>query len=150
MSSSSPSLETQVARKIAVALDFTRPSNHALDAAILFAQQFGSTLELVHVLGADVVSEEVAAPDDVGVRLNQFVQYCRQRGVSARAHLLPEASEVHRSILALAANQRVDLIVLGTHGRSGLRRAVLGSIAEQVIRHASIPVLALPKGKHPY
>jgi nucleotide-binding universal stress UspA family protein len=58
--------------------------------------------------------------------------------------LVLDAADVPRAIVDFAAKQRADFIALATHGRSGLRRLLLGSVAEQVIRHAHVPVVVYP------
>lgn len=70
------------------------------------------------------------------------------RGLSSPAGRLGcEAGEVAVAIDSEADQRGCDLIVLSTHGRSGLRRLVLGSVAEAVLRHAHMPVLAIPPAK---
>jgi nucleotide-binding universal stress UspA family protein len=55
-----------------------------------------------------------------------------------------EAMDVARAIVTAATERQVDYIAMATHGRSGLRRLLLGSVAEQVVRHAHLPVLLYP------
>ena len=62
--------------------------------------------------------------------------------VGVRTHLL--AGTAHDQICKLGAKLRADVIVVGTHGRTGLRHVLLGSVAERVVRHAARPVLTVP------
>ena len=55
-----------------------------------------------------------------------------------------DAADVPRAIVEFAQREKADMIAMATHGRSGLRRLLLGSVAEQVIRHAHVPVLLYP------
>lgn len=57
-----------------------------------------------------------------------------------------EAADVPRAIVEFAHAQKADYIAMATHGRSGLRRLLLGSVAEQIVRHAHVPVLLYPPG----
>jgi nucleotide-binding universal stress UspA family protein len=65
------------------------------------------------------------------------------RDVCRRVAVL-EAADVPRAIVEFAHQQKADYIAMATHGRSGLRRLLLGSVAEQVVRHAHVPVLLYP------
>ena len=65
------------------------------------------------------------------------------RDVCKRVAVL-EAADVPRAIVEFAHQQKADYIAMATHGRSGLRRLLLGSVAEQVVRHAHVPVLLYP------
>ena len=139
-------------------VDFSDCSRHAFDRALAMARAADGKLTVLHVIAsktgvmaAPYVGPETLAPfplpeiDRLRVRdqLCEFlaVDPSRDRAVIC---VVDEASEVHRAILAHAERQQADLIVMGTHGRSGLRRLVLGSIAEQVLFHASCAVLTVP------
>lgn len=67
----------------------------------------------------------------------------RQSGVRAE-EMVVVADSPHQGILDVARDRRAGLIVMGTHGRTGLSRAVIGSVADRVVRHADIPVLLVP------
>lgn len=67
----------------------------------------------------------------------------REYGV-ATEELVVDAQSPHDAILAVAEERQVDLIVMGTHGRTGLARAVIGSVADRIIRHAKVPVVLVP------
>ena len=142
-------------RRILAAVDGSRASAKGLREAIRLARAEPARLVLVHVVDAYVAFAAmdgiaVAAGADLlpalregGQRILEKAQaMCAKHGVKAKAVLLeriggPAADRIVRE----ARRQRADLIVLGTHGRRGVRRLVLGSDAELVVRTASVPVL---------
>ncbi len=73
--------------------------------------------------------------------LEDWVARARAEGLSARAAL--RTGVAHQEIVALATDERADAIVIGTHGRGGIDRALLGSVADRVIRLAPCPVLTV-------
>ena len=76
-----------------------------------------------------------------GHELERRVERAKTTGLKARAQLL--VGVAHRMIVELVMDERADLVVIGTHGRGGLDRALLGSVADRVIRLAPCPVLAV-------
>lgn len=139
-------------RRILVPVDGSDTSNHALLAALEVAGLKGGQLRLVHGLQAPVAVEELFG--------EQARQALRTEGLAIlqRALAIADAAEVaaETGLLELAGRRlgevvadqarswRADLIVVGTHGRRGVRRAVLGSDAEQIVRLAPVPVLVVP------
>lgn len=67
----------------------------------------------------------------------------RAAGIDAE-ELVVDAQSPHEAILKVANERAVDLIVMGTHGRTGLARAVIGSVADRIVRHAPVPVVLVP------
>lgn len=139
--------------KILVPIDFSECSERALDVAIDLAKGFGATLHLTHVYpsSAYVAPPLVPGPVLVGQFRDQshraFEDYRervrKERGLDAPGTLLEGVP--HAEIVRLARELGVDLIVLGTHGRSGLEHLLLGSVAERVLRTATVPVLTVPR-----
>jgi nucleotide-binding universal stress UspA family protein len=89
---------------------------------------------------------EIESAEDARNKLNQISM---QPGVTIRRQFQP--GTVVESILEAARNSQADLIVMGTHGRSGMKRFALGSVAEQIVRRADCPVLLtrpLESAKH--
>ena len=140
-------------QRILVPIDGSATSGRALQEAIRLADG-KAQLRLVYVL------EEIVPLDAVGyasidqaalqeaVRLTgeralaDAAEKVRQSGAAAETALLEAKEERIASVIADAARQwRADLIVIGTHGRSGLIRLLLGSVAEGVVREAPVPVL---------
>jgi nucleotide-binding universal stress UspA family protein len=69
--------------------------------------------------------------------------------VPVQAEVVMRARSVAADLLDLATRLHVDLIVMGTHGRTGVPRVLLGSVAEEVVRHAGLPVLVVPMFRRP-
>jgi len=151
-----PRTETaQVARpkfqRVLVAVDFSEDSRYALACAAELAAKFDASLTLVHVVephfgprtadlaGVTGGGSEATEFAEAKLELNdlgaQMLGPCRVVETVVRAGLA--FFEITEAAKALGA----DLIVLGTHGYTGLKRALLGSTAEKVVRHAPCPVL---------
>jgi nucleotide-binding universal stress UspA family protein len=140
--------------KILVAIDFSPHSEHAIDAALALADPEQGTLTLFHVcelpaystpeLSIYVPSPELAEDltEEAKRSLERYRAQCAEKGVRVEVACLLGTS-VAGEIVEYAAAQRFDLIVVGTHGRHGLRRLVLGSVAERVVRTADRPVLTV-------
>ena len=127
---------TVVIRNILVATDFSRCSDHAISAAVALARHFGARLHLLHVVPTELMRK--AALD----RLGAVARGHESEGMPSRISVAEgqPASEIVR----YATRESVDLIVLGTHGRTGLAHAVMGSVAETVVRTAPCQVLTIP------
>jgi nucleotide-binding universal stress UspA family protein len=143
-------------RTIVAPVDFSPGSESALgELEHLLARDARARLHLVHVvepiaadmgippaLWTDVTAQLEAAArqqiETVAARLGKRLG----RGVRVETHVLRDMP--HDAICRLADKLAADLIVIGTHGRTGLKRVLLGSVAERVVRHAGRPVLAVP------
>ena len=131
--------------RILVAIDFSAPSDAALTYGRKMADQFDATLHLLHVAenpflraaSADRRSREEAPARWLQDRLTEAD---RRRGAIA---IIEQSDEPASEILRYAKSNDIDLIVMGTHGRTGLVRAAVGSVAETVVRAASCPVLTV-------
>jgi nucleotide-binding universal stress UspA family protein len=133
--------------------DFSDPSRQAVTSAFELAQTFGAKLSLLHVIEVPEYAIEVALP------LEALERDARRE----LAFLLPEAEAGHvdvtrlveigipyQKIVETATAESVDLIVMATHGRTGLSHLFLGSVAERVLRLAPCPVLTIrPVGERP-
>jgi nucleotide-binding universal stress UspA family protein len=140
-------------RRILVAVDFSEPSRLAFDDAAELAQKFGAELDVLHVWEVpSFVPPEVAVVVGSGAELADAVKKAAEKGLdsfvadAARRGIAVHAARLEMglpaSTIADAATD-YDLLVLGTHGRSGLTRFLLGSVAERVVRHAPCPVLTV-------
>jgi len=143
-------------RRILCPVDFSDASRHAFDHAIAIADWYGSTITALHVFSPTMLPDQstvlaglptlLPLTDDdrraVETRLRQWVG----SPASARTTdiLLEEGYNPAARILERAASLPADLIVMGTHGRTGIDRAVLGSVTEKVLRKASCLVLTVP------
>jgi universal stress protein A len=143
--------ETFRAQSILVPLDFSDPSRSALRYARSLAEQTGGKLILFYAL------EPVATPDFAFHPLMlepaeaakaaelQLEKICDQEGVpeSLVEHTVVRSGAAHTQIANLAEKLGADLIVISTHGNTGLKHVLMGSTAERVVRHAPCPVLVV-------
>lgn len=139
-------------RRICCAVDFAEPSRVAMEAAADIARRFEAELTLVHVTApppsgaSDVLvsSRELARmqADEEGETLARWRADAEARaGRPVRSRVLSGAAP--EQIVRHAHEQRCDLIVVGTHGRTGIPHLVLGSVAERVVRQSPCPVLVV-------
>jgi len=136
-------------RTILVPVDFSDPSREALEYAVCFAKPIGAEIVLSHVV------ETVLAPPDVVVDTAVLATTLNEAATKRLAEWRDEAATQanvkedlrtgtpYREIIDAAEQLKADLIVMGTHGRGGLARLVIGSTAERVVRHAPCPVLVV-------
>ena len=137
--------------RILVATDFSDSSQRALELALQIAEKFGSELTLMHSWeapnysygGGLYVPVDLVAPIEQAAvaRLEEAAQELKLRLPSAKSVL--RAGVPWEEVLHAATQTKADLIVMGTHGRRGLERALLGSVAEKVVRMAQVPVLTV-------
>ena len=137
-------------RKILVAVDFSEPSARALTFAIELAASFQSSLTILHVsqlvvtlasnpsVPVQVYKEGQAGESSL---LEQAKQQAQAAGVQADGMLADGTPS--QEIVRVAHEGQFDLIVIGTHGRSGFDRFMLGSVAERVLRKATCPVMTV-------
>jgi len=137
-----------MATTLLVAIDFEEASRQAIDYAKQLAAPLGATLVLVHVYQLPVYTYP-------GLEPNILPGFHQEVTVAARGALEQLAADVSvdRSmlregdaageILAAARECHASMIIMGTHGRRGLAHALLGSVAEKVIRQSDVPVLTL-------
>lgn len=128
---------------ILVPVDFSACSMQVTEQAAALARRLDARLILLHV-GAPpdgVVGGEETLRRTGLSHLEPFVDAARRRGVASEARV--RIGAVADGVQREAAAQRADLIVMGTHGRTGVARALLGSVAEQVSRHSDVPVMLI-------
>lgn len=134
-------------RTIVVTTDFSANSAVAMGPALEIACKFGGRLVLVHALEGASPDPEVVALEMAGMAdmAREQLQEFGAREIGERA---PWEAEVvfgpaYLAITDAAARRHADLIVLATHGRTGLKHLLLGSVAERVARTAACPVLTV-------
>jgi nucleotide-binding universal stress UspA family protein len=139
-------------KTILVPLDFSRASIQALKFAIPFAKEFEATIHLVHVQPADKLTEISNAGglmlncmDAIALMQDRLREALRQQGRFCPDNCHVVSGRPFEEICKLAREIEADLIVLPTRGLGRLKRIILGSTAEQVVRHAPCPVL-IPRG----
>lgn len=134
-------------RLILAPLDFSECSDAGLAAAKALAERFGSRLELAHVdPGPPPALRQGVMGTELGASIAQYERRLRTRLLAARegvkrvgTHML--VGDPERAVPRLAADAAADLVVMGTHGRRGLGRLVLGSVAEAAVHACRVPVL---------
>lgn len=145
--------------RILCPVDFSEPSRHALDHAVALARWFGAKVSVLHV--HQLTTPTFAAGPYVGLEglepmsltdvergellqaVNEFVAPDRAAGIPIDT-LLHEDANVPGAIIDHAEALGADLVTMGTHGRSGFERLMLGSVAEKVLRRSTVPVLTVP------
>jgi nucleotide-binding universal stress UspA family protein len=136
--------------KILVATDFSLVSDRALDFAASIARAFDSRIYLTHIIIPDsyrTVAAEVATTTETKVDMRTRVEFDRIEK-TGRLNGIPheaimEEGALWAAIEGLVEKLGIDLVVLGTHGASGLKKVLLGSGAEEVFRHSHVPVLTV-------
>lgn len=142
-------------QRILFVTDFSAPARKAQEYAVSLAESFGAQLYAFHAVSDEVF---IPAPDAAAVWVHAEVDRVRKllAGEFETIRLTrPAIQEVRegnaaQEVIRYATEQRVDLIVLGTHGRTGLSRFLLGSVAEKVVRLATCPVLTVHPTDHPF
>jgi universal stress protein A len=140
-------------KRILVPVDFSEYSEKALDWAMTMAEQWSAQVYLCHVIpqpsyptmlgGADLMQVESQLRNDAETRLQDLVS--KLQGRKAATDIRISLGEPFHDICRIAEEERIDLIVMGTHGRTGVRHVLLGSVAERVVRHSPCPVLVVGK-----
>ncbi len=145
-----PALKLQ---RILVPLDFSQFSLHALSQALAVAEQFGARIILLHVVEPAVYPENHmagAVPLDQGNQVlleaaRERLEEIRRQHIGSKipTEALVRIGHPYSEIPDTAKAMGADLIVIATHGYTGLKHVLLGSVAERVVRHASCPVLTV-------
>jgi nucleotide-binding universal stress UspA family protein len=142
-------------RRILVPVDFSPHSDRAVSYATGLATRLDASIELLHVVEdpflaaawnpdiyiPDVTQTLTSLSDDAQAQLAIARAGVRAQGIPASGVVRRGAPA--KTIVEHAGTDHFDLIVMGTHGRTGLSHALLGSVAERVLRHASCPVLTV-------
>jgi nucleotide-binding universal stress UspA family protein len=138
-------------------VDFSECSRHAFGRALAVARGYGADLTVLHVLpmpsavpalpygpeGPGPFGFEAVDRDRALTELSRFLGAEPSIGVAVH-YEVAEAPSVHKEILLQTAKTTADLVVVGTHGRSGFDHLVLGSVAEKTLRTSRVPVLVVP------
>jgi nucleotide-binding universal stress UspA family protein len=144
-------------RNILLATDFSHSSDAALAHAASIARRYDAKMFLAHVIRPDAY--QLVPPEATTVALEQTRRYAEQQMasllISGRLRDIPHqvllgTGELWPVLSDLMSRHEIDLIVVGTHGRTGVRKLLLGSAAEEIFRMASCPVLTVgPKVETP-
>ena len=145
-------------KKVLVPIDFSEPSLKALKYAVAFASRFGASICLVHVVEPasflnDVRNMPLAISDgEVANKLHHKLVMLARKAIDplTPVHPLVCIGKPFDEIVRTAKTFNADLIILATHGRTGLKRALLGSTADRVVQHAHCPVLVMRRKEHDF
>jgi nucleotide-binding universal stress UspA family protein len=148
-------------RHILCPIDFSETSIRALSYAASFASWYKAELEVLHVEPAfesvpvAAMADPIArigrphrvSPHEIVARMEQVIVAAGAAEVNRR--VFAQEGRAYETIVARARSQRADLLVMGTHGRSAVNRALLGSVTEKVLRTVPCPVLTVPPTARP-
>ncbi len=148
---------TSTAPAIVVATDLSDASRQALESATNLAKDFGARIILVHALepahayrglsvGAySAEADTYAATADMEAVRQLTISWAEPvRVEGVEVDIVVRGETPSRLVHEVAKEQGAGMVVVGSHGRSGLGRVILGSVAEQVVRHSDRPVLVVP------
>lgn len=140
-------------RRILVPIDFSEHSKKALQYAIPFAEQFKASVDLLYVVEpaiypADFSFGQVGFPsveDELRQRGGEELQALIRKEIGTRvpARSAVRTGKAFHEIDQYAREESIDLIIIATHGHSGMEHVLFGSTAEKVVRHAPCPVLVV-------
>ena len=142
--------------RILVAVDGSQTSRRAFEAALALARTNGAVLQPLYVVENTPMYFE-APGYDPSVPRNSLIEQGKELGVDLAREMdaqgvkgeivvteAPSLDDVSTAVLKAAADFNADLLVMGTHGRRGFQRLILGSVAERCVRQARLPVLLIP------
>jgi len=147
---SASALSSRGIREILVPIDFSEPSKKALKYAVAFATQFGAQLILLHVIEPTAQGFPYPAlaleNDQVKATMKRRLEgLCKYETTNPR--LIQKAAVTHgrafQEVVRAARGLQVDLIIMATHGHTGIKHVLLGSTTERVVRYAPCPVLVV-------
>jgi nucleotide-binding universal stress UspA family protein len=130
-------------------VDFSESSTRAAAYAIAMAKWYEARLTLLHVWvnqGAVDLPPIVLGVDERAQFLDDMRRLCGPHEGVSLDFLVREAPDVPREILDQTAALGIDLLVLGSHGRTGVRRLLLGSVTENLLRRGTVPLMVVPRG----
>jgi nucleotide-binding universal stress UspA family protein len=142
--------------RILCPVDFSPDSRRALDYALALSERFGARVIVLHVVANAPLVDVIPSVGVGGIQPMMLSDTDRQAVLAHLEDFVPtatrvplslqveDAPDVRAEILAQAAASQADLIVLGSHGRSGFEHLLLGSTTERVLRKAHCPVLVVP------
>jgi nucleotide-binding universal stress UspA family protein len=135
-------------RSILHPTDFSESSATAFEFACSLARDYKADLIVVHIKQALVALDQmgvvpVPEPPETWTKLEEQLRAMRPTDFDRKFECLLRDGEPVSEILDLVSQKKFDLVVLGTHGRTGLGRLLMGSVAEQIVRRAPCPVLTV-------
>jgi nucleotide-binding universal stress UspA family protein len=145
-------VEAAVAKNYLVPIDFSRGSEVALNHALALARGNKGKIFLLHVIPAAIVYPSEGTTFDLYTLMERDAReevgkLARRKRLKPSDYrfVLIRASDTAQTIAREAKKHRVSMIVMGSHGRTGWKRFILGSVAERTLRYADCPVLIVKK-----
>ncbi len=142
--------------QILVPYDASSYAHHAFDDALIIAEKFGSKITVLTVLGTKVENTGISLERAIEIQerhedaatkiLKDLEGLAKEKGVEFSFKVNYEPSP-YKGIVNFLNSNSMDLIVMGSHGRSGIKKTLLGSVASGVVEHANCPVLIIKKMK---
>lgn len=132
--------------------DFSEPSQAACEKAVDLARQCGAKLTVLHVYANPLMAEGFAYVPDPRPELEEKLSHVANEELPIAVERELRVGVPAQEIVEFAREHNCDLIVMGTHGRTGLSHLLMGSVAENVVRRAPCPVMVVraePKGEVP-
>ena len=149
------SLKRMALKNILFLTDFSKPSEAALPVAMAVAREYEAKLYVLHVLQPDpfmAMTPEMLVDfgraQEQAARIRIIQLHKKLEGTENEVVLL-EDSSVWRAIVGFLSRQPIDLIVMGTHGRTGTAKYLLGSVTEEIFRRSPVPVMTVGPRFHP-
>lgn len=147
-------LNLKAPEHILVPTDFSEPSKAAIEYAVVLAKKLGADVHVVHAFelplvgfpdGTMTISAEMASRI-INAAQKSLDELVHAHEHSTKIHAFLEQADPRDGILAAAKKVKADLIIMGTHGRRGIARVLIGSVAENIVRTSPIPVLTIHDG----
>ena len=141
-------------KSILVPIDFSRISQKALDYAVPLAKQFGAKITVLHAIepppySIDLTYLPMGDGFPIGPMKKELDALAKETiDPGLLKEVLVEIGTAFEVITNVARDSKADLIVITTHGHTGLKHVFMGSTAERVVRHAPCPVLVVRKHEH--
>jgi len=141
-------------KKILFCTDFSENSDYAFDYAYGIAKRDGGLLYMLHVIPQNPHQVYAYIPQDdlemIQKNIDQYVdenfreRYEKKIEKGVQYEIITKSGREDEEILQFAKTENVDIIVIGTHGRTGIDHVFFGSVAEKVLRHSVFPVFIIP------
>jgi len=143
-------------KKVLFCTDFSENADYAFDFAYGIAKRDAGLLYILHVIPDNPQETllEMLIPRDIvkklhgaikeDVKRNYKEHYVKKIGNDIPFQIVTKSGRENEEILTFAKQENVDIIVMGTHGRTGVEHAFFGSVVEKVLRHSPFPVFVIP------
>ena len=149
-------MEYPTYKKILFCTDFSENSDYAFEFAFGIAKRDEGVLYILHVIPGNPQEAfvERLMPKDIVEEMHKVIEedvsnkyqehYVKRMEDGTKFELVTRSGKEHEEIIKFAKKEKVDLIVIGTHGSTGIEHVFFGSVAEKVIRHSPFPVFIIP------